>query len=88
MTSFENINVALLALVYIHGKYKCCPSCFSIYPWENDSQKQQQCSHIEFPDHPQQWRRKSCGEQLMKLVDSQPKDAVLSPLSILLQICY
>ena len=66
-------------------KYKCCPSCFSIYPWENDSQKQQQCSHIEFPDHPQEWRRKSCGEQLMKLVKTPNQKTLFYPRLV---YCY
>ena len=66
-------------------KYKCCPSCFSIYPWKGTSNLQELCTHVEFPDHPQHWNRKVCGEQLMKPIRTPTQNLLCYPRLI---YCY
>ena len=51
------------------SKYTCCPSCYSIYQWNNSSENTNLiCSHIKHPNHTQRHHRKSCGTALMKLI--------------------
>ena len=66
-------------------KYKCCPSCFSIYPWKGTSNLQELCTHVEFSDHPQHWNRKVCGEQLMKPIRNPTQNLLYYPRLI---YCY
>lgn len=56
-------------------KYVCCPSCRSIYEWDqcsvtlaNGNVESKCCDFIRFPNHPQSQHRQPCGAVLMKKV--------------------
>lgn len=76
----------------IFRKYVCCPTCHSIFNWEeciiklpNGQQDSKSCPFIQFPSHPQAHRRKPCGTALMKKVKSHENGLVLYPKRI---YCY
>ena len=59
-----------------HLQYYCvCPSCHALYKEEDcvttgltNAQTGRKCAHIEYPRHPQRFRRKECGIELMKCI--------------------
>lgn len=70
-------------------RFVCCPSCRSIYPWQeciiklpDGSLESKRCSFIRFPNHPQIQHRKSCDVVLMKKVKSASGNVVLYPKQI------
>ena len=55
-------------------KYAVCPKCHSLYDFEDcystvgSCNKSKECSYVKFADHRQRWRRRPCGETLLKEV--------------------
>ena len=73
-------------------KYVCCPTCQSIYSWDQCILKlptgrveSKRCSFVRFPNHPQVQHRKPCDTVLMKEVKSSAGKVVLYPKLI---YCY
>lgn len=68
--------------------YVVCPSCDSIYEYKdclqvgpNGQQESKECSHIDFPNHPQASHRKPCGTLLLKRVRTK-RGSVLTPKKV------
>ena len=68
--------------------YVVCPSCDSIYEYQdclqvgaNGQQISKECSHVDFPNHPQASRRKPCGTKLLKQVRTK-RGSVLTPIKV------
>lgn len=57
-------------------EYVVCPDCHSIYEFKDCFEKEagvkvsKKCCHISYPNHPQRSRRKKCGAQLLKKVNT------------------
>ena len=56
-------------------EYVVCPSCHKLYVKDKCTVKSAsgvivslKCDHIEYPNHPQRYRRRKCGAELMKKV--------------------
>ena len=55
-------------------KYVVCPKCHALYKFDDCyhtvglTRVTNKCSFVKFPNHRQQWRRRSCGAQLLKEV--------------------
>ena len=61
--------------IFQQGYQLCCTGCHSIYPWKecvithlDGKVESKRCSFRAFPDHPQEVRRRPCGQVLMKTV--------------------
>ena len=70
-------------------KYACCPSCCEIYLLDrckvSGSEDSPKCTYIQFPEHPQEWRRKKCGADLMKRVKTSAGTTVFKARKV---YCY
>lgn len=72
-------------------KYVTCPACNTLYTIKESvittagQTKSLKCTFVRFPNHPQKWRRKPCGEMLMKKVTLQSGKEVFYPRKI---FCY
>ena len=56
-------------------EYVVCPSCHKLYAKDKCTVKSSsgvivslKCDHVEYPNHPQRYRRRKCGAELMKKV--------------------
>lgn len=70
-------------------KYAVCPKCKTLYNFEdcirrrpNGEAVSAKCSHVEFPRHPQQARRRPCGTVLMKTMRSRTGKPFLYPKQV------
>lgn len=73
-------------------QYVCCPSCHSIYNWNeciiqdpDDQLRSKLCTFQRFPNHPQRQHRHPCGQSLMKKIKSSNGRLSLYPHLI---YCY
>ena len=65
---------------------KClCPTCSELYLINKFDMKKGtngKCAHIKFPDHPQIWRRKPCGTELLKKVKTSAGTTTYKPRQV------
>ena len=72
-------------------KYVVCPSCDSVYVFENcynshnGTLEPTTCSYIRFPNHPHPSKRKPCGHKLLRKVSLRNGTEKLYPLKV---YCY
>lgn len=73
-------------------RWACCQSCSSIYPADECKLKlpngqfvSKKCSFVRFPNHPQLWRRKTCGCSLLKTAKTSAGTTILRPVQV---YCY
>ena len=69
-------------------KFVVCTHCFQMYVYENCVRSEgtkslsKRCSHIKFPNHPHQRRRKPCGNLLLKTVECMSGRRLLYPFKV------
>lgn len=74
-------------------KFVICPACHSLYTFKQcyiinpvtKAHELKPCSYAEFPNHPQQSRRKPCGHALLREVILKNNTKALYPLKV---YCY
>jgi hypothetical protein len=72
-------------------KYVVCPKCHSLYTFDQcydtvgSCNKPKKCSFVKFPNHRQPWRRRPCGETLLKEITLKDSSKRLYPHKV---YCY
>ena len=72
-------------------KYVVCPKCHSLYTFDQcydtigSCNKSKKCSFVKFANHRQRWRRRPCGETLLKEVTLKDNSKRLYPHKV---YCY
>ena len=72
-------------------KYVVCPKCNSLYAFEDSyltvgsCNKSKKCSFVKFANHRQRWRRRPCGETMLKEVTLKDDAKRLYPHKV---YCY